>query len=329
VEVKRDKNSTTELILNTPVALFFYNRPDLLNLVIIQISKIAIPKLFLISDGANYQKKGDDLQVQQCRKLCEKITCADQIIKIYRDSNVGLYRNITEGIRHVFSVTDTCIFLEDDILPDLSFFSFCQEILGHYRNEERILLVQGVNLIKSGAVEGVGNSSFFFTEYAGIWGWASWRHKWNKYYSADIDPRVSLKKSRSYKGSFRSKRELVYWAEKWESLKTQKTTWDTQVTFAMKRHGLLSVVPIKNLVKNVGLGHKNATHTINYSKQHDLSIESLTFPLRYPKIVSRNEFYDKKMSLAKVPRLPKRVLEGIRYRIKLIRFVFNDENTRF
>jgi hypothetical protein len=322
VEAKREKYSNTELKLNTPVALFFYNRPDLLNQVIDQINRLAIPKLFLFSDGFNYQKQDDSIKVEQCRKLCEDISCADQVIKIYRDSNVGLYRNITEGIDHVFSETDACIFLEDDTLPDVSFFSFCQEMLDHFKNDERILLVQGANLINSGNAVGVGGSSFFFTEYAGIWGWASWRHKWNKFYDADIDPKFDLWKTKSYKGSFRSNSELNYWAKKWELLKTQKSTWDAQVTFAIKRYGLLSIVPAKNLVKNIGFGDESATHTISYSKRYDISVEALTFPLKYPTVISRNSVYDKKMSLAKVPHLSRRILDGIIYRVKILRTMF-------
>lgn len=46
-----------------------------------------------------------------------------------------------------FSIVDKCIILEDDIVPSLSFFPFCIELLNRYEDDKRIDRICGMNLL--------------------------------------------------------------------------------------------------------------------------------------------------------------------------------------
>ena len=82
-------------------------------------------KLYLIADGP----KTDD-EIAQChktRKAVEnQIDWNCEINKIYSDINLGCAHRIKSGIDTVFKKEDKLIILEDDTLPNSSFFKFCE-----------------------------------------------------------------------------------------------------------------------------------------------------------------------------------------------------------
>ena len=68
------------------------------------------------------------------RKLIEeKIDWECKLRKIYANSNLGLAKRVQTGLDTVFKEVEKAIILEDDTLPDLSFFRFCEELLIHLR----------------------------------------------------------------------------------------------------------------------------------------------------------------------------------------------------
>ena len=61
-------------------------------------------------------------------------------------SNLGLRRNVSEGLDWVFAQTEEAIILEDDCLPEPSFFPFCDELLERYREDATVGMICGTNL---------------------------------------------------------------------------------------------------------------------------------------------------------------------------------------
>ena len=58
--------------ITTPVALIFFNRPDLTKKIFSVISSVKPDKLFLISDGPRDVKNEDEL-VNECRAIVSNI----------------------------------------------------------------------------------------------------------------------------------------------------------------------------------------------------------------------------------------------------------------
>lgn len=310
---------STGFKLNTPVGLFFYNRPDLLKTILNQLEAIYIPKLFLVSDGPNSQRFGDREKVRECRNLCKELPNVGETIEIYRDYNVGIYKNITEGIKNIFSNTETCIFLEDDTLPNISFFRYCQELLQWYSEEDKVWLISGTNAFTSKKTTNSGSGSFYFSKYPGFWGWASWSKKWNKYYDGELATYSSFWNQPSFKKQFRSKREYLYWTNKLNVLIATKGTWDTQAIPTSFYYELLSIVPAVNLVTNIGFNHPDATHSLGNSSLANLLSHTFEFPMKIPPRISINQDYDKAVSNYVAPNLLKRLRIGFGRRFRRIR----------
>ena len=70
-------------------------------------------------------------------------------------------------------------------------------------------------------------------------------------------------------------------------------TWDYQWTFTKIINNSINIMPAKNLIKNIGFGNKNATHTTNKEKKYsNMKIKQLNFPLRHPKFIVVDENFN-------------------------------------
>ncbi len=87
---------------------------------------------------------------------------------------------MSSGLDWVFDTVDEAIVLEDDCVPHLTFFRFCEELLEKYRHHERIMAISGDNFQVDKTRNGNGYS-YYFSRYNHVWGWASWRRAWSHY----------------------------------------------------------------------------------------------------------------------------------------------------
>ena len=131
-------------MLNTPILFLVFNRPDTTQRVFAQIRKIQPKQLFIAADGARKGKEGEQERVAQVRKLIlEGIDWDCEVKTLFRDENLGCGKAVSEGITWFFKNVEQGIILEDDTLPDLSFFPFCEELLERYKDDERVAMISG------------------------------------------------------------------------------------------------------------------------------------------------------------------------------------------
>jgi hypothetical protein len=83
---------------------------------------------------------------------------------------MGCGKRTSSGITWVFEHVDRAIFLEDDCLPEQSFFGYCDEMLERYKDDQRVGFLAGSNLFGNEPNDG---ASYSFSRYPLIWGWAS------------------------------------------------------------------------------------------------------------------------------------------------------------
>jgi hypothetical protein len=173
------------------------------------------------------------------------------------------------------------IILEDDCIPDQSFFRFCQDLLEKYRDDERIMMVSGNNF-QFGKRR--TNYSYYFSKYFHIWGWATWKRAWN-YYDVDMKSWPKIKDGRWLKDILKDKNAEKFWEKIFENtFRGTINTWDFQWVFSCWIQNGLAILPNVNLVKNIGFDG-NATHTKGKNKLANLSVNSIHFPLKNPEFV--------------------------------------------
>lgn len=289
--------------LKIPVVLFFFRRKDTIIKIIERISIVKPKKIYLISDGP--RNEHEKIQVEECRITVEDCINWDcEIIKNYATENQGVYDRIGKGAKWVFEREEKAIFLEDDNLPEVSFFSYCNELLDYYNDDNKILWICGTNYLED--YEPEDKSSYVFTQHLLPCGWASWSSKFNKYYDGElelIDDENIIKKLKNQYTNKALYRQQLHSIKRTKYLLTTnptKSSWDHQMSFSIRVNGLLGISPRTNLIKNIGVdefSEHGGTSFKSVMTRRFCGMESkhLDFPIVHPKVVLTDYIYEKKV----------------------------------
>jgi hypothetical protein len=244
--------------------------------------------------GADGPRSNHPDDPRRCEKAREVATRADwdcEVHTLFRNENLGTKKAISSAISWFFKHVEDGIILEDDCVPDSSFFPFCSYLLDAYRYDDRVAMISGFNPIRTWRYE---EQSYHFSNYGGIWGWATWNKEWTAYRKAAqikeatyiehvlqnvlVEPKQVAQRKRVIR----------------DALNGETDTWAYQWFWARVLQSKLSVVPSRNLISNIGFG-ENATRTTNPSDPRaDLEKRKLSFPLTKPNGVYPDREYDKK-----------------------------------
>lgn len=245
--------------LNTAVLFLVFNRLDTTKQVFEAIRQAKPPRLYIAADGARETKEGEAEKVQAVRDyVMENIDWDCEVKTLFREKNLGCKYAVSGAITWFFENEEQGIILEDDCLPSQSFFWYCESLLNHYGEDKRIFSISG-NLRENYEVPSGG--SVYKSHFFNMWGWATWRHQWQKYSVDYFDTEgVEFLNNCSflnYMGGIR------YWIDIFNKMKGESiNTWDYQATFLSFSETLYNLYPSVNLVKNLGFG-EDATHTFD------------------------------------------------------------------
>jgi hypothetical protein len=277
------------MTFDTPVLFLVFNRPDTTKKVLERIREIRPSKLFVAADGPRAGKKDENEKCEEVRNIILKgVDWPCEVKTLFRDSNLGCGHAVSGAITWFFENVEEGIILEDDTLPDLSFFNFCKTLLEKYRNDDKIKMIGGNNF-QSGKWRGDG--SYYFSAYSHIWGWAAWRRTWREYdFTLSGHDDVTIVKALDQ--YFSDKKIKKHWLEVFHQLQSGKfDTWDLQLLFCILKKGGKTIIPNVNLVTNIGFG-MGATHTANKNDVlSDIPHESLD-KIVHPKNIAINEDAD-------------------------------------
>jgi len=264
---------------NTPVLLIIFNRPTTTQKVFNQIKLIKPTYLYVAADGPRIGKIGEVEKCLETRNIIQQVDWDCELKTFFRDENSGCGIAVSSALTWFFKNVEEGIILEDDCLPDLSFFYYCQQLLEKYKNDENIFLICGSNFQTSAnKTEG----SYYFSNYGNIWGWASWSRAW-KNYNYDLDDLEEVVSGGAINHVFQNKNEKKYWLNVLAKTKQKKmNTWDYQWFYTIWKNKGLAITPNVNLVKNIGF-YEESTHFFlkdSYRDNHQLN--NMEFPLIHP-----------------------------------------------
>ena len=269
----------------TPVALIIFNRPDTTARVFAEIAKAKPQKLFLIADGPRLDRPNDGERCAAARAVAERVNWDCEVFTNYSEVNLGCKMRPVTGINWVFQNAEEAIILEDDCLPHPTFFRFCEELLQRYRDDERVMMISGTNLLG----EWKGNDrSYHFSFFGGSWGWASWRRAW-AYFDAELKLLPQILEAQFLENLFQDPSHSSYWKKTFQAVFHGKitTAWDYQWVLACWIQNGFRIIPEVNLVSNIGCG-EDATHTAGESEVANLPTYPMLFPLKHPPFMNRS-----------------------------------------
>jgi hypothetical protein len=208
----------------------------------------------------------------------------------FSERNYGCKSGPIRAMEWFFNNVDEGIILEDDVEANESFFFFCEQMLNRYRNTNTIGTVSGNNFTPVTA----GNYSYMFSIFPQTWGWATWKRVWKKY-DPEIKPWPALRNAKWPEEVLGNKKAANYWKLIFDEVYRRDidSAWDYQWTFMSWLNKYLTVIPNRNLAVNVGLGDKNATHTIIRSNKFEYPSYPMVLPLKHPAKIFADETLDK------------------------------------
>lgn len=274
--------------MNTAVAFFTFNRLDAAMQVFERIRQAQPPRLLLVSDGPRSTVEGEEEKVKSVRDYIEShIDWECEVLKNYAPSNMGCGHRISSGLDWVFSIVDEAMIIEDDCIPEDGFFRFCEEMLEHYRDDDRVMAVCGCNMASDYDTE----YDYLFTRGIHTWGWASWRRAW-ELFDFDMlswpehrkDPIWKKYLPLNARWFFTSEFEVLY--------RHLYDVWDYQLMYAGMINDRLMIVPCKSLVTNVGFSEE-ATNTKTFPQGYRIQNSEFPFPITYRDEVKWDEEFDR------------------------------------
>jgi hypothetical protein len=243
--------------LQSPVLFLIFNRPDKTKQVFEAIRHAQPDKLFVAADGPRKDRIGEQELCKQTREIISAIDWKCELKTLYRSENLGCKVAVSSAINWFFENVEEGIILEDDCLPNQSFFLFCERMLNEYRVDQRIMHIGGSNF-QDGLIR--ENASYYFSSMFHIWGWATWRRAW-KFYDIEMKGLNSLLNIDFFESIFKKRSHQEIWKRMFNAVETGKSnTWDYQWTLSCWLNNGLSVIPNTNLVSNIGYDG-DATHT--------------------------------------------------------------------
>jgi hypothetical protein len=293
---KIEQNTGKPFEVDVPVCFSIWSRPKL-QLRQFEIIKKAKPSvMFLVSNG----KLNDEHEklLQESRLLVENgIDWNCTIYKYYENINIGPYSFQNNYYSGVWKIVDRCIFMDDDCIPSVSFFSFCAELLEKYKNDTRIFWINGMNY--EGESQEV-SSDYFFSKSGCGWGFATWKRVFEQCwgmldYSKDPYVMSLLKYMKKEDDNFYD--QLIGFSKN-EYFDGHRPS--VEFFFGSNRYlqNQLYISPKRNLVLNAGCNIESWHGSpMNQMPKKERSIYllktyELSFPIKHQEYVIVNKRYD-------------------------------------
>lgn len=316
-----------QYVINSPVVYNFFKRPIVAHRVFNVIRQTRPKYLYLFSDGP--RDKAEEKLINQNRQLIDDLIDWDcEVIKYYLNTNLGMDRIMKLTFEEVFKNHDRMIFLEEDILPSLSFFRFCDDLLEYYKNDESVYLIGGMNSLEKYPNYSDSDPSYIFKEVVSTWGMAIWKRSYAlmQYDLSFLDsPYYSevVKNNLTYKNKFNTFQHMMLKRDN-----PEKIPFDGEFYLMGLNHNIMynsvAILPSRNLVLNIGdtEGAENGDEIIMYPRamrnNSKLSLYEINFPLKHPpfKIVD----YYSEIHLSKQPKLFLKFINKIERGLRVLIF---------
>jgi hypothetical protein len=259
--------------MKSPVLYLVFNRIDETIESFEIIRRAKPPRLYIAADGPRKAVSGEAEVCDSVRKIVTNVDWDCEVFTLFRDSNLGCKTAIVNAINWFFEFESEGVILEDDVIPNTDFFSFCDILLERYRDNEDIKAINGFNQFG----QGVTSNSYFYSRGFYPWGWATWKSRWTNYKDNNINvSRLDDKDIRE-----------IYHKAAIEGVKFNLNiinkgildTWDYQMVYMIMDQKGFVVTPYANLTSNIGVNGAHSTNNQNiFFKYGVISIDNLQHP---------------------------------------------------
>ena len=246
--------------LDVPVVLIVFNRPDHVAEVFDAVRAARPSTLLIVADGPRADHPDDLARCRAARAVVDHVDWPCEVLRNVSEDNLGCDLRVTSGLDWAFSHVERAIVLEDDIVPDPSFFPWCAAMLDRYRGSD-IMHISGRNDLGRW---GPPDADHLVVRWGSVYGWATWASAWR---SVDRDltiagePGATTLLEAIGPDPLLQQHFRLHLANHVAAVaENTQAAWDDTWRAAYILAGGWSVIPPVNLIRNCGFGD-DATHT--------------------------------------------------------------------
>ena len=257
--------------MKTNLLIIAFDRPHYLEKTLRGLKASDFKNVFAAIDGPRNER--DKKKISEVKAVLKKHNIKN--IKAQKN-NIGINPAFETGISWFYNNVESGVVLEEDCVPNPSFFPFAAEVFKRYKDDPKIGMLTGSNMHPS------NQDSYLFSHQFGIWGWGTWSDRWQKYQriTKQSDIKISFRDLLKFTGSFAGALTLH---TKFKRLTAPNMGfWDMNWTYTNVINDWLCIIPQKNLITNIGY-QGNSTKGKNH--YHDRSTQTIDFKnLKHPKV---------------------------------------------
>lgn len=276
------ENYYKRIKLTIPVLLITFNRPNHTRRVLEAILEAQPKDLYVFQDGARQGHSSGEKKCAEVRRVVETMTTDSGINlhTLYSDKNLGCGQGPMTALDWFFSENEMGIILEDDAVPHLDFFLYCEELLEKYKDNSNVRAIGSMNV----DTQRWGDGSYYFSMMnRNLCAWATWKRAWEAF---DIKmENVSHRKLRkALKRYGCGALECEYWCDRLDEVHKDLCggkSWDMQFFMSIWMSGGKGIIPNVNLSSNIGTVGE-ATHVMHAGNIIDNIPSCPIMPLMHP-----------------------------------------------
>lgn len=230
-----------------PILLFVYNRLEHTKRCVDSLLANDLSSdsdLIIYADGAR-----DDAarpEVSRVREYIHTISGFNTVTIVERDANLGLARNVIDGVTTVVNNRGRVIVVEDDLVLAPYFLKFMNDALEVYKDEPRVGHIQACDFTRDPSLPDT-----FLIKFTGSWGWGTWQRAWQLFNpdgSALLHEleRQGLTRTFDFNGKYGFTRMLR------RQIEGKNNSWAIRWNASLFLAGILSLNVGRSLVSNEG-----------------------------------------------------------------------------
>lgn len=230
-----------------PICLFTYARPQHASLVVnaLKLSPLATSSiLYVFSDAPKTDEAVSN--VLDVREMLHSIDGFAEVKIVEREKNVGLARNIQEGVSEVIARHGRAIILEDDTVPSVQFLDYMNRALDKFETDPKVWHVSGY----SHPIDATGLSDVYLSRFMNCWGWATWADRWAHYVKNPLELKATWSDEHIHRFNLDGK--LPYWRQVEANISGEIDTWAIFWYATIFAEDGLCLNPTRSLVSNIG-----------------------------------------------------------------------------
>lgn len=236
-----------------PIALFAFNRPDLLQKTLESLAANALAaesSLTIFCDGPRNEE--EKALTDEVRKIAATVTGFFSLEVIDSDHNRGCANSVINGLAYMFAKYEKLVVMEDDLLCSPHMLSFLNNGLERYERESAVFNIAAWSPPRSIlSVPAAYPYDAYFIPRFNCWGWASWRSRYEMVDWEVTDYEEFLNTPCLHEAFNLGGEDLTRMLEL--QMEGKIDSWAIRMDYARYKHGCLGLNPIFTHTAHIGV----------------------------------------------------------------------------